>query len=89
MANSSQSKKRARQQDARNKRNAPYRAMMRTYIKRVRKIIAEGGQGASEALSKAFEFVDKAQSKGLLHLNKAARIKSRLHMAVKKSQEGA
>jgi small subunit ribosomal protein S20 len=58
--------------------------MYRTYIKNVLKAVEAGDHElARSAYTKAQPIIDKAASKGLLHKNKAARIKSRLVARVK------
>jgi small subunit ribosomal protein S20 len=58
--------------------------MFRTYVKNVLKAVDAGDQEAARAAySKAQPVIDKAASKGLIHKNKAARIKSRLVARVK------
>ena len=84
MANTSQARKRARQGEKRRQRNAGQRSMMRTYLKRVIKAVAEGKKelAATEYRLMA-SAVDKLASKGLIHKNKAARHKSRLAAHIK------
>lgn len=58
--------------------------MVRTYIKRVNAAIAAGDQpGATAALTTAIPVIDGMVTKGILHKNKAARHKSRLHANIK------
>lgn len=58
--------------------------MMRTYIKNVQKAVAAGDKAAAEAAYKAaVPVIDSAAGKGLIHMNKAARHKSRLNAHVK------
>jgi small subunit ribosomal protein S20 len=58
--------------------------MVRTYIKRVNAAIESGDQGAaSEALTSAIPVIDTMVGKGIMHKNKAARHKSRLHARIK------
>lgn len=84
MANIKSAIKRARQNVKLRKHNASARSMYRTYIKNVLKAVEAGDQeGARDAYSKAQPVIDKAASKGLVHKNKAARIKSRLVARVK------
>lgn len=84
MANSAQARKRARQADIRNKRNAAQRSMLRTHIKNVIKAVASGDKEAAEsAYRKAIPVIDKSAGKGLIHKNKAARHKSRLGQHVR------
>ena len=80
MANSPQARKRARQSEGRRQRNASARSMLRTYIKNTQKAIAEGNKAAAqEAYNEAVPIIDRMARKGLIHLNKAARHKSRLN----------
>ena len=80
MANTKQAKKRARQADAHREHNATFRSMVRSYIKKVVKLTAEGKKAEAEAAYKeAVPVIDRMARKGLIHQNKAARHKSRLN----------
>jgi len=58
--------------------------MYRTFVKKVLKAVELGNQEeALAAYNKAQPILDKAAGKGLIHKNKAARIKSRLVARVK------
>ena len=84
MANIKSAIKRARQNTKRRAHNVGARSMYRTYVKNVVKSVEAGDQkAAKEALLKAQPVIDKAAGKGLIHKNKAARIKSRLSARVK------
>lgn len=84
MANIKSAIKRARQNIKLRQHNASARSMYRTYIKNVLKAVEAGDKtAASAALAKAQPIIDKAASKGLMHKNKASRIKSRLSARVK------
>ena len=84
MANIKSAIKRARQNVKLRQHNASARSMYRTFIKNVLKAVEAGDhQGAVAAYQKAQPIIDKATSKGLIHKNKAARIKSRLVARVK------
>ena len=84
MANIASAKKRARQSEARRKHNASLRSRMRTAVKRVRKLIAEGNkEAAQQALRVAQSLLDSTAGKGIVHKNMAARSMSRLAAAVK------
>lgn len=84
MANSKQAKKRARQAEVHRQHNAGMRAVARTHIKRVAKLIAEGKKAEAEAAFKAaVPVIDSTANKGLIHQNKAARHKSRLNNHIK------
>lgn len=83
MANSAQSKKRARQAEVHRQRNTSYRAMFRTYLKKVLAAIASGNkEAATTAYKTAVSVIDKTSNKGLIHKNKAARYKSRLNTRI-------
>ncbi|BCA94208.1 30S ribosomal protein S20 [Legionella antarctica] len=84
MANIKSAIKRARQNVKLRQHNASARSMFRTYIKNVLKAVEAGDKEAAQtAFVKAQPVIDKATSKGLIHKNKAARIKSRLVARVK------
>ena len=84
MANSPQSKKRARQAEKRRNHNASMRSMVRTYLKRVIVAISSGDASAAQAAyNDAVPVIDRMADKGVIHKNKAARHKSRLNAQVK------
>jgi small subunit ribosomal protein S20 len=90
VANIKSSIKRARQNIKLRQHNASQRSMYRTYVKNVLKAIEAGSQEAAEAAyTKAQAVVDKAAGKGLIHKNKAARIKSRLVARLRKMSAAA
>ena len=87
MANSAQARKRARQAEKHRQRNTSARSMMRTYIKNVVKAIDGGDKAAAEGAYKAaVPVIDSAARKGLIHMNKAARHKSRLNTHIRNMQ---
>jgi len=84
VANIKSAIKRARQNTKLRKHNAAARSMLRTYIKNIAKAVEAGDKEvAKQAFEKAQPVIDKASNKGLIHKNKAARIKSRLSARVK------
>ena len=84
MANIKSAKKRARQAEGRRKHNAGRRSMMRTYMKRVVAAITSGDKEAeTAAYQAAVPVIDVAAQKGLIHMNKAARHKSRYNAQIK------
>ncbi len=84
MANTAQSKKRARQAEDHRQHNAPMRSRFRTAIKKVQAAISGGDKAAAEtAYKEAISLIDKTTSKGLIHKNKAARHKSRLNTRIR------
>ena len=83
MANSQQTRKRARQNVVRNQRNRSYRSSIRTSIKQLLKAVQSGDKDmAPVALRTAASRIDKGAAKGLMHKNTAARLKSRLNKRV-------
>ncbi|MCW8830743.1 MAG: 30S ribosomal protein S20 [Gammaproteobacteria bacterium] len=80
MANSASAKKRARQAVVRRTRNVGDRSMMRTCIKKVYYAVEAGDKAAAEsAYKEACPVIDRMAGKGLIHMNKAARHKSRMN----------
>ena len=84
MANIKSAIKRARQNIKRREQNASARSQYRTYVKNVLKAVETGNkESAKDAYTKAQPMIDKAAGNGLIHKNKAARIKSRLSARIK------
>jgi len=87
LANSATAKKRARQAVKRRERNVSQMSRVRTYIKNVVKAIARGDKAAAESsYERAVPIIDSTATSGLIHKNKAARHKSRLHARIKAMQ---
>ena len=88
MANSAQSLKRAKQAEKRRQRNVAFRTKLRTHIKRVIYGADEGNvETTADAYKAAVPLIDSAVTKGLIHRNKAARLKSRLNSRIVKLQQ--
>jgi small subunit ribosomal protein S20 len=84
MANTAQSKKRARQADARYAVNKARRSRIRTFLRKVEEAIASGnGEAAAAALKAAQPELARGVTKGILHKNTVARKMSRLSSRVK------
>jgi small subunit ribosomal protein S20 len=84
MANSPQSKKRARQNEARFAVNKARRSRIRTYLRKVEEAIASGDKdAAASALRDAQPELMRGVTKGVLHKNTVARKMSRLSSRVK------
>jgi small subunit ribosomal protein S20 len=84
MANTPQSKKRARQSERRNDINKARRSRIRTFIRKVEEAIASGSaDGAKAALEAAQPEMARGVTKGVLHKNTVARKMSRLSARVK------
>ena len=79
MAHSTSPEKRYRQSLKRRERNRSVRSAARTSITKARSLIAAGVTSDAEAaVRQAVSVLDKAQEKGIIHANNAARRKSRL-----------
>jgi small subunit ribosomal protein S20 len=84
MANTAQSKKRARQSEARYAVNKARRSRIRTFLRKVEEAIASGDQTAAAAALKAAQpELARGVSKGILHKNTVSRKMSRLASRVK------
>lgn len=84
MANSAQSKKRARQNEKRFQINKARRSRIRTFLRRVEEAIASGDkEAAAAALHAAQPELMRGVTKGVFHKNTAARKMSRLSSRVK------
>ena len=84
MANTPQSKKRARQNERRLEVNKARRSRIRTFLRKVEEAISSGDKSAAEsALKQAQPELMRGVTKGVVHKNKAARKMSRLSHRVK------
>ena len=84
MANTPQSKKRARQNERRYEINKARRSRIRTFLRKVEEAIASGDKDAAiAALRAAQPELMRGVTKGIFHKNTAARKMSRLSARVK------
>lgn len=84
MANSPQSKKRARQSERRQDVNKARRSRIRTFLRKVEEAIASGSyESALAALRSAQPELARGVTKGVVHRNTLARKMSRLSARVK------
>lgn len=84
MANTPQSKKRARQNKRRAAVNKARKSRIRTFLRKVEEAIASGDKSAaSTALQTAQPELMRGVTKGILHKNTASRKMSRLSARVK------
>jgi small subunit ribosomal protein S20 len=84
MANTPQSKKRARQSERRYEINKARRSRIRTFLRKVEEAIASGDKdAAATALKAAQPELMRGVTKGVVHKNTAARKMSRLSSRVK------
>ncbi|MEM7811456.1 MAG: 30S ribosomal protein S20 [Planctomycetota bacterium] len=86
MPNTANAKKALRKSLKRRAENRTKRSTLRTSLKKARLAIAGDDAEATEAQFRlAVKKLDQSAAKGLIHKNKAARLKSRLAAAKKKS----
>lgn len=79
MPNTKSAAKRLRQNVKRRGRNRAVKHTIKTHCKRVLKALAEGNAELAKAEFRlATKKIDQAAAKGVIHKNKAARLKSRL-----------
>jgi small subunit ribosomal protein S20 len=84
MANTAQTRKRARQAEATRKHNASLKSELRSAVKKVRKAIATGDKAvAAKTLQESQAVMDRIADKKIVHKNLASRTKSRLAHAIK------
>lgn len=84
MANTPQSKKRARQNERRYAVNKARRSRIRTFLRKVEEAITSGDKAAAvDALRSAQPEIMRGVTKGIMHKNTAARKMSRLSSRVK------
>ena len=84
MANTPQSKKRARQSERRQDVNKARRSRIRTFLRKVEEAIASGSyESAVAALRSAQPELARGVAKGVVHKNTLARKMSRLSARVK------
>lgn len=90
LANIQSAKKRIRQTAKRTKHNRIYRSAARTHIKRTRQLIAQGNLEEAEAAAQtAYQTLDKAARRNVIHPRNAARRKSRLMASLAKAKAAA
>ena len=86
MPNTKSAKKRLRQSLERRARNRAVKSSLKTQIKKVHTAVEGGDQAASaDEFRGAAKRLDQAAAKGVIHKNKAARLKSRLAKRLKAS----
>jgi len=84
MANTAQTRKRARQNDTQRAHNSSLRSIFRTAVKKIVKAIQTGDKKvATESYKENVPVIDRIADKKIVHKNKAARHKSRLNTAIK------
>ncbi|HUW46022.1 MAG TPA: 30S ribosomal protein S20 [Dehalococcoidia bacterium] len=78
MSTSKQSNKVARTAERKRLRNRLVRRSLKTYVGKAKSSADAGEESAYQKTMLAISSIDKAVSKGIIHRNKGARLKSRL-----------
>ncbi len=90
MANIQSAKKRIRQTAKRTQQNRVLRSSARTYVKKTRQLIVDGNlEDAELAARDAYQALDKAARRRIVHPRNAARRKGRLMAALEKARADA
>lgn len=90
MPNTKSAKKRHRQSLDRRARNRAAKSTLKTLVKKVRGELESGNvTQAQEDYKAAVKKLDQTASRGIIHRNAAARVKSRLSAALKRAKSGA
>jgi small subunit ribosomal protein S20 len=85
MANTDSARKRIRQTAKRTARNKARKSRVRTFVRKVEEAIATGDKAAAQAAFRAAQpELQRAATKGVLHVNTVARKLSRLSARVKR-----
>ncbi|MDQ3566038.1 MAG: 30S ribosomal protein S20 [Pseudomonadota bacterium] len=84
MANCPSARKRARQAEKRRASNVSRRSLLRSMIKKVVRAIRQNDKdGATANYKAAVPIIDRMATKRIIRKNKAARHKTRLHLAIR------
>ncbi len=83
MANHKSAAKKAKQDISRRSRNRSGRSRLRTELKKIRALLADGSGEAKDKLPAIYSLIDRSAKKGFIHGNAADRLKSRLAQQAK------
>lgn len=86
MSASKQGSKTARMAERKRLRNRFVRRSVKTSMVKAKSAIQAGEEAAKQKTTLAISNIDKAVSKGVIHRNKAARLKSRLMKRLNKTE---
>ncbi len=88
MPNSTSTEKRVRQSEKRRRKNKSVKSKIKTQKQKVQDRIDEDNfSAAEEELNELFSICDRAAGKGIIHKNKADRIKSRMSSRLQDARE--
>jgi small subunit ribosomal protein S20 len=90
MPNTKSAKKRLRQSLERRARNRAVKSSLKTQVKKVLSAVGAGDDATVDSeFRTAAKKLDQAAAKGVIHRNKAARLKSRLSKRLKAAKQPA
>jgi small subunit ribosomal protein S20 len=78
--------KNVRKAKKRHVRNLTEMKKLKNLLKAARNAVATKAKDVKEAVLKAVSVLDKAAERGIIHLNRASRLKSRLQKALNKNK---
>lgn len=84
MPNIKSAKKKLKQDAKREQSNMSYKKTVKKTVKKMSTI--KKGKSAGKEMSTAYSVIDKAVKKGVIHKNKAARLKSRISKSKKSAK---
>jgi len=79
--------KNVRQNKKRRTRNIAEKKSLKTFLKAARAAITDQAKDVMEKITKAISVIDKAAERGIIHANKASRLKSRINLAYNKTKK--
>ena len=86
MANIKSALKRNKQNEAARVRNRRSLGLLRSLIKKFRSLVTNGDvDGARNILNATYSRIDRSIQKGIIHSNRAARLKSRLTASLQRA----
>jgi len=85
MANKKSARKRAEKNELLRQENRASRSKLRTAVKKAREAVAAQSADSAALVAQAISVIDSTAQKGVVHRNTAARTKSRLAAAARKS----
>ncbi|MBX3420711.1 MAG: 30S ribosomal protein S20 [Pirellulaceae bacterium] len=90
MPNTESAKKRLRQSLVNRDRNRAVKSSLRTALRKLREDVANNQlEQAQQRRQQTARLLDKAAAKGVIHANKASRLKSRISHLVRNAQQAS
>lgn len=88
MANTKSIEKRIRQNEKKRRKNKSVRSKIKTHREAILSAVSDGQlEDAEDMIPKLYKLCDRASKKGIIHENKAGRIKSRTMSKIQDARE--